>query len=46
MIGSEDSEVGDLIGGGYQPGSAGFFETGMGDVPVAAFNHAGANGQA
>ena len=38
--------MGDLIGGGDQPGSAGFFEPSVEDVPMSAFNHARANGQA
>ena len=46
MIGSEDAEVGDLIGGGDQPGSASFFEPGVEHVPMSAFDHARANGQA
>ena len=45
MIGSEDAEVSDLIGGGDQPGCAGLFETGVEDVSVTAFNHPRANGQ-
>ena len=45
MIGFEDAELGDGVGVVRQPGSPGFFEAGVQDVTMAAFYHAGADGQ-
>jgi hypothetical protein len=39
LVGSEDSELGDLVGGGSQPGGSGFFKPGVEDMPVSALNH-------
>ena len=38
--------MGDLVGVVVQPGGAGLFESSLEHVPVAAFDHARANGQA
>ena len=46
MIGSENAEVGDLVGGVRQPGGACFFESGVEHVAVAGFYHARTDGQA
>ena len=45
MIGFEHPEVGDLVGVSWQPSGASFFEAGLEDMAVTAFDQAGADGQ-
>ena len=45
VIGSEDTQVGDLVGVVGQPGGARLFESGLEDMAVAAFDHPRADRQ-
>jgi hypothetical protein len=45
VVGSEDAQVSHLICVIAQPGSAGFFETGLEHVAMSALDHAWADGQ-